>query len=210
MLLVDGERSDWRRWVTAARVSPATRRIPIVVVGDTPRRDEALDAGADGVLSPDGLADQLADLIATRARRLNPAQAEALERQCREPLPPLARQGIEAFNAGEYYRQHDLFEALWMQETGPVRDLYRAILQVGVAYYQIRRGNRRGAIKMLLRSRQWLTRLPEACQGVDVRQLREDAARVRAALEDLNDISAFDQSLLRPVRLVEPPADPLK
>ena len=91
-----------------------------------------------------------------------------------------------------------------------MRDLYRGILQVGVAYYHITQGNRQGALKMLLRSVQWLAPLPDLCQGVDVRGLREDAARVRAALEvtDPTDMPGFDLSLLRPLRLVghDPPA----
>jgi hypothetical protein len=46
--------------------------------------------------------------------------------------------------------------------------------------------------------------LPDVCQGVDIRQLREDSYRVRAELERLNpqDISQFDRSLLKPVKLV--------
>jgi predicted metal-dependent hydrolase len=122
-------------------------------------------------------------------------------------LPPQALEGVEKFNAGEFYKQHDLFEALWVAEQGPVRDLYRAILQVGVAYYQILRGNHRGALKMLLRSIQWLLILPDACQGVDVKQLRADAARVRAELERIGpaDLATFDRGLLRPVKLISAP-----
>jgi predicted metal-dependent hydrolase len=82
-------------------------------------------------------------------------------------------------------------------------------LQVGIAYYQIERGNHRGALKMLLRSVQWLAILPDACQGIDVRQLREDSQRVRAALEALNplEIGSFDRALLKPLRIIEPKAD---
>jgi hypothetical protein len=67
---------------------------------------------------------------------------------------------------------------------GPVRDLYRAILQIGISYFQIERGNYRGAVKMLLRVRQWLAPLPAVCQGVDVSRLREDVERVYATLAD--------------------------
>ncbi len=127
-----------------------------------------------------------------------------LENPCRDPLPPEGVQAIDLFNAGEYYRQHDLFEALWRAEPGPVRDLYQGVLQVGVAYYQITRGNRRGALKMLRRSARLLAHLPNVCRGIDVQQLREDSARVHAALEALppGEIDSFDRSLLKPVKLV--------
>jgi predicted metal-dependent hydrolase len=129
----------------------------------------------------------------------------ALAGQCRDPLPPRAREAIRLFNAGQYYKQHDLLELQWREERGPVRDLYRAVLQVGIAYYQITRNNKQGAIKMLMRAARWLAILPDVCQGVDVARLREDALQVRRTLEqmDTDDLSGFDRRLLRPVRLIE-------
>jgi predicted metal-dependent hydrolase len=206
LVLVDGDDPGWREWAVLPRANQATRRIPVLVVtADERVRREAEQAGATASLSPGELLTKLPELLTNLARVPDEAQRARLADQCAEPLPPLAQQGLEQFNAGHYYRQHDLFEELWMAEEGPVRDLYQGILQVGVAYYQITRGNYRGALKMLLRSTQWLLALPDVCQGVDVKQLREDAGRVRAALESRAavDDGEFDLSLLRPVRLVE-------
>lgn len=124
---------------------------------------------------------------------------------CAEALPPAAITALEQFNAGDYYGQHDTFEALWMAETRPVRDLYRAVLQVGVGYYQITRGNLRGAWKMLSRADRWLAALPPTCQGIDVAGLRADAAlvreTVRRAMDDAGDAPPIiDPALLKPVR----------
>ena len=93
-----------------------------------------------------------------------------------------------------------------MKTAGPVRDLYRAILQVGVAYYQIERGNYRGAVKMLQRSVQWLYHLPDSCQGIDVARLRRDSYAVRAALQRLGPerFAEFDRALLKPLTLESP------
>lgn len=205
MILVDGTQADWQVWVTAAKTNNATRRIPVVVAaGDRITRHDALVAGADLAVSPDELVNEVLSLVRDYARIEDPQRIEQLACECQEALPPLAVAGVEKFNAGEYYPQHDLFEEQWMNTEGPVRDLYRAILQVGIAYYQIERGNYRGALKMLLRSVQWLLILPDVCQGVNVRQLREDSFRVRAELEamDPDDIEGFDRTLLRPVKLI--------
>ncbi|MCC6802157.1 MAG: DUF309 domain-containing protein [Anaerolineae bacterium] len=206
LILVDGGDPDWRFWTTTPRISPATRRIPVVLVSDDPaQRDEALLGGANLVIAPGGLRDALPTLLTELARVPDPARMAELDRQCAEPLPPEAVEAVRKFNAGEYYKPHDLFEALWMRETGPVRELYRGVLQVGIAYFQITRGNGRGALKMLLRSVQWLAPLPDVCQGIDVAALRADSARVRAELERLGDdgIAQFDRRLLKPVRMVE-------
>lgn len=205
MILVDGDDADWRFWTTTPKTSPATRRIPIVLVTtNADLRAGALVAGADFTLTPAELTAQIAQFVKDYARVPNPEMLEQLDCECNEPLPLLAQQGVEKFNAGEYYPQHDLFEEQWMKTSGPVRDLYRAVLQVGIAYHQIERGNYRGAMKMLLRSVQWLSLLPDVCQGIDIKQLREDSYHVRAELEKLNpaDIGKFDRSLLKPVRQV--------
>jgi predicted metal-dependent hydrolase len=205
LIVVDGADADWREWTTAPKRSPATRRIPVVLVTTDPAiRADAPSFGADATLTPDEVATRLPALIYEQVSLPRALQQARLECDCAADLPPLALAGVEKFNAGDYYAQHDLFESLWMQTESPVRDLYRAILQVGVAYYQIERGNGRGALKMLLRSRQWLSALPDVCQGVDVRGLREDSAQVRAELERLlpDRLSAFDRSLFKPLRRV--------
>ena len=206
LLLVDAAEPAWMARVAAVTTEQATRRLPVLVVApDMALETAALGVGAAGVLALRDLEDGLLDGVRAHARRLDEATRAALACQCAEPLPPLARLGVRRFNVGAYYAQHDAFEEQWMAEPGPVRELYRVILQVGVAYYHITRGNHAGALKMLQRSAQWFAQLPDVCQGVDVRQLREDAGRVRRALKEMSpaEIASFDRSLFKPIRLVE-------
>lgn len=206
LIVVNGDSPDWHFWTTTPKTSPATRRIPIFLIAEADDvREAALVAGADLTLTPGELLEEAQQLVADYARVVDPATAEQLECECQEVLPPLAVQAVQKFNAGEYYPQHDLFEEQWMHTTTPVRDLYRAVLQVGIAYYQITRGNHRGAIKMLLRSVQWFALLPDVCQGIDIKQLREDSFRVRAELEKIKpeEIANFDRSLLKPVKIIK-------
>ncbi len=202
LILVDAADPDSTFWIVTPKTSPATRRIPIIVVTDSDDQANAAHRqGADTTVPRADWVDALPRLLDFTRR---PPDADQLARQCADPAPPEALEAIRKFNAGEYYAQHDLLEALWMAEPGPVRDLYRAILQVGIAYYQIERGNRRGALKMLLRSVQWFALLPDVCQGVDVADLRANAAHVRAALEAQGDDEGadFDKALMKPVRMV--------
>jgi predicted metal-dependent hydrolase len=204
VLVGDGE--GWRFWVVTPKTSPATRRIPVVMVtDDADIRDAALRGGANLVVPFDEFLIELPMLLEDLARVPNPAVMAALEEQCHEPLPPEAVEAVNKFNSGEYYKQHDLFEALWMHDDRPIRDLYRAVLQVGIGYFQATRGNQRGALKMLLRSIQWLALLPDVCQGIDIATLRADAARVRAELERVgpDGMAEFDVTLLKPVRRIE-------
>ncbi len=194
----------WREWIAALKSSAATRRIPVLCFGpheDVATMTAARAAGADAVLARSRFTADMPGLLARYARV---PDAAALADACAEPLSDLARAGIERFNAGDYYHAHDALEEAWMLDHGAGRELYRGMLQVGIAYYQIGRGNYRGAVKMLLRARQWLEPLPAVCRGVDVAALRADAERVYAALAAAGPegVGALDRALLRPILLI--------
>ncbi len=125
---------------------------------------------------------------------------------CRGKLPPLVCTGLELFNAGEYFDAHEALELAWRAEVGPVRELYRGILQIAVAYYHLLRGNYPGAVKMFLRSRTWLAPFPDYCCGVNLARFRADYSRVEAALlrAGPDGLSNFDSSLLKPVQYEVP------
>lgn len=192
----------WREWIAALKSAAATRRFPIMCFGpheDVATMTAAKSTGADVVLARSRFT---ADMPALFQRYARIPDRDSLDDACAEPLSELARTGIERFNQGAYYPAHDALEEAWMQDDGPGRDLYRGILQVGIAYYQIEQGNYRGAVKMLLRVRQWLGPLPDTCRGVDVRTLREDVDHAHAALVSLGPerIADFDRSFFKPIR----------
>ncbi len=123
---------------------------------------------------------------------------------CQQSLSPKALRGIHLFNLGEYFEAHEVLEEAWREDNTPARELYRAILQIAVAYYQIERGNFRGAAKMFLRVQRWIDPLPSICRGVDVAALREDARRAQEHLLALGPehIHEFERTLFRPVRVI--------
>lgn len=116
-------------------------------------------------------------------------------------LHPFALKGFEAFNARDYFQAHEDLETAWRAETGPARDVYRGILQVGLGYYHILRGNYRGAVKMFARCRPWLAPFPDSYLGIDLHRLREDYRRAESELLLLGPVRlhAFDRTLLRPL-----------
>ncbi len=184
-------------WMPDVRANPATRRIPVLAVGDNVTA--AHHNGIKDIISlPEFLA-ALPDAISERVRIYN--DSEALVAQCDDSPSPEVLKGLHEFNSHEFYECHETLEHAWMIESGPVRELYRAILQVGLAYYQIERRNYQGALKMFLRTLQWFDPLPDRCQGIDVAGLRADAAAARTHLESLgaDHIAEFDRSLLRPI-----------
>lgn len=192
----------WSQWISRLKSSPATRRIPILGFGshvDVDMMKKAKKAGADAVLARSRFTADMLTLLQKYARL---PDHEGLASACLEPLHPLARQGITLFNQGEYYRCHDELEEAWRKDAGPARDLYQAILQVGIALYQVQRGNYRGAVKMLLRVRQWLAPLPDICREVDVAALRQNGLAIYDSLVALgpDKIDNFEWQLVQPIR----------
>lgn len=124
---------------------------------------------------------------------------------CAGGLHPEARRGIQLFNQRAYWEAHEALEAAWKDERGPARHLYKGILQAGVMYLQIERGNYLGMAKMHARCQKWLRPWPAVCRGVDIDQLRADveAAITAARLLGPERLGEFDTSLYRPVHLIE-------
>lgn len=127
-----------------------------------------------------------------------------------KPIHPRALLGIKLFNTQKYFEAHEELEFAWREEKGPIRELYRGILQVGVGYYHIQNRNYRGGKIMLERAQKWLKPYPKICLGVDVEKLRKDAEVIyqRLVSGGEKEISQFNTGLFEPVSLVIPDDSP--
>jgi uncharacterized protein len=169
----------WMEWASAAKDDPVTEAVPILAFGahiDIELRNRALGAGVDRYLARSNFSAGLPEFIAAAVR-------DTTDDPCSEPLPEGVVRGIEEFNAGQFFEQHETLELVWRAELRPIRDLYRGVLQIGVGCLQVERGNAAGAIKMIDRATKWLQPFRPICQSIDVDRLLDDAARLRAAIE---------------------------
>jgi uncharacterized protein len=105
--------------------------------------------------------------------------------RCGDAPPAALLAGIAQFNAGEYWECHETLEAIWRVEPDPIRYLYQGILQVGVGFYHLRRGNWRGAVNKLRSGLDYLAPSAPVCLGVDVARLCAEANTILAALNAL-------------------------
>lgn len=103
--------------------------------------------------------------------------------RCGEPPSPQLLHGIAQFNRREYFACHETLEDIWLADRGPIRTLYKGILQVGVGGLHLLRGNYRGATAKLRSGADYLVPYAPACMGVDVARLIADARTLLAELE---------------------------
>lgn len=105
--------------------------------------------------------------------------------RCEDSPPPALLDGIEEFNRGEFFEQHETLEGIWISEPDAVRYLYQGILQVGVGFYHWKRGNWRGAVAKLRQGLHKLEPYRPACMTVDVERLVAESGALLRQLEAL-------------------------
>ena len=91
-------------------------------------------------------------------------------------------EGVQLFNAGEYWEAHEALEPLWMISEGLEKRLCAGVILLAAALHKARemdnpRGGRRNYAKALAH----LALLPDDYEGIKVRRLE---AEVHAALQD--------------------------
>jgi hypothetical protein len=120
-----------------------------------------------------------------------------------EGMPDEFWQGVEQFNAGQYYACHDTLEALWIEAAEPEKTFYQGILQIAVALYHLSNHNLRGAMILLGEGSNRLQRYPSEYGGIDVDEVLSQSAALLTALQQTPEkIAAFnlgqDQTLPLP------------
>lgn len=203
LILVDltARSVPWARWIQVLKTSAATRRIPILAFGPHVNKEafqQANDLGADHVFTRGQLHASLVEILRGWAKI---PEYEALATSCQGELSETAKQGLDRLNAGDYYDAHEFLERAWMEASEHEGYIYRALLQISVAYLHIVRENHAGAVKMMLRVHQWLDPLPVVCRRIDVGALQDHLKTLRIALERVGPegISRFDRTLLQPI-----------
>lgn len=197
------EKVPWEAWISMLKSASATRRLPILSFGphiDVETLQRAKKAGSEMVIPRSALGKKLADFFVEYGTIPYIEESDDI---CQRELHPLAIKGIEAFNSGEYFDAHEYLEDAWMSLSPRESVLYRSLLQVAVIYYQIRKKNYNGALKVYLRVRQWLSKLPDRCQGVDVAAVKKNLEDNISELKRLGkeEIGNFDMTRVENIKI---------
>lgn len=63
-------------------------------------------------------------------------------------------EGIRLFNAQKYWECHEELEHHWLEEPGPIRNVYWAVIQVAASMIHYREGNLVGAQGLIVKAKQ--------------------------------------------------------
>ncbi|MGE0760100.1 MAG: DUF309 domain-containing protein [Pirellulaceae bacterium] len=104
-----------------------------------------------------------------------------------EPYDSLYLQGIEHFNACDFYEAHEVWEELWQEYQGPSRKFYQGLIQTAVCLHHFGNGNTRGARKLYHSSRNYLEPYRSRHLGLDVDRLLAQMEACCAGILDSSD-----------------------
>ena len=109
-------------------------------------------------------------------------------------------QGIRLFNAQKYWECHEEFEHHWLEEPGPIRNVYWAVIQVAAAMIHYREGNLIGARGLIAKAKQKFSRCEQYKieneimeENLSWSELKELVMAVpsESALEDFKNLFEF-------------------
>jgi len=121
-------------------------------------------------------------------------------------VPANLRLCCEQFNGRQYFDCHETLEEIWQEEEGPVRDLYKGLIQVAAAFVHITRGNHVGASRLLATGAKYLQPYRETgAMGFDVDRIVRGTEAARAIVADLGPgkLADFDLALAPAYRFDE-------
>lgn len=90
------------------------------------------------------------------------------------------RTAVREFNSGRYFEAHEIWETLWLEETGETRRQLEGLVRMSVGFHKAEIGIPGGARKLWTSALRSLEGAPADALGIDVVGLR---AAIRAALD---------------------------
>jgi hypothetical protein len=113
-------------------------------------------------------------------------------------VPANLRLCCEQFNGRRYFDCHETLEEIWQEEEGPVRELYKGLIQVAAAFVHITRRNYAGASRLLATGAGYLRPYRETgAMGFDVDRILLDTDAAGAIVSDLGPGRLADFDLAR-------------
>ena len=83
------------------------------------------------------------------------------------------QEGIDLFNAGQYFECHEAWEYVWNRSEGDEKIAIQGLIQAAVAILHLERGNHQGAESLYAKARAKLDPLPDNFRQVAIAELRE-------------------------------------
>ena len=93
-------------------------------------------------------------------------------------------EGLHCYRSEKFWLAHEHWESVWLRLAEPEKTFLQSLIQISAAFHHLQTGNMRGAVSLLRRALKRLEPYPESFEGIDLKQLREEAGAWLAALDN--------------------------
>jgi predicted metal-dependent hydrolase len=98
-------------------------------------------------------------------------------------MSDIFQDGIDFFNARDYFKAHEAWEDLWRVTRGPLRLFYQGLVQAAVGLHHLQQGNLNGANAQLQKSLSKLEQYPDRFCQIDNGRLTADLRGILTRLK---------------------------
>ena len=112
-------------------------------------------------------------------------------------------EAVNSFNSQKWYEAHDLFEELWFEAMGELRELLQGIIQISVAEYHLENGNAKGSVLLMAEGLNHLHTSQSLSIGYDLVFLCDVVRKRLSALQHQMNPTDLPKPFLTPMVHVE-------
>lgn len=98
-------------------------------------------------------------------------------------LPLTVILGFHAFNQGDFFTAHELFEAAWRETSAAPREFFRALLLLSGGYFRLTQDRPDAAIKFFNRALGWIDQYPNPYLGIDTKDIKTQLEKLITAIQ---------------------------
>jgi hypothetical protein len=102
----------------------------------------------------------------------------------------LYHEGIDLFNAHEFFEAHEVWEDIWHMAFGTKFEFYQGMIQCAVALEHYRRSNPRGVVSLFQSYNRHFANVPKVFMGLNVEEFLTAMKQALSPVLDANPLPA--------------------
>jgi len=110
-------------------------------------------------------------------------------------------EGLACYRAAQFFEAHEHWEGVWLRLQEPEKSFLQSLVQVTAALHHFEAGNLIGAVSLLRRALNRLSRSPALFGGIEVAPLRAEIKGWLEAMESMPTVRPRDYPKIRPVNV---------
>ncbi len=111
-------------------------------------------------------------------------------------IETLFQSGLRAFENGEYYEAHEVWEEIWSEHYVHDRDFIQGLIQLSVSFVHLGNGNLKGAKSLIKKCMKKFEQFNGVQRGINMGNLKNAIEVIGLVYSDISKANEFDWDLV--------------